>query len=119
MGKIKTLNQDKQQEQEYPRLENGQVDFMTIIAETFQGQIGVVQYVQEIREAFQLLIENNQDKMQLWLTETAMEEPARALEIILKMSEYIVPKLSRTEVKAEITDKSIVINLNRLNAKNN
>ena len=49
---------------------------------------------QEIREAFQLLIENNQDKMQLWLTETAMEEPARALEIILKMSEYIVPKLS-------------------------
>ena len=74
---------------------------------------------QEIREAFQLLIENNQDKMQLWLTETAMEEPARALEIILKMSEYIVPKLSRSEVKAEITDKSIVINLNRLNAKNN
>jgi hypothetical protein len=74
---------------------------------------------QEIREAFQLLIENNQDKMQLWLTETAIEEPARALEIILKMSEYIVPKLSRTEVKAEVTDKSIVINLNRLNAKNN
>jgi hypothetical protein len=74
---------------------------------------------QEIREAFQLLIENNQDKMQLWLTETAIEEPARALEIILKMSEYIVPKLSRSEVKAEITDKSIVINLNRLNAKNN
>ena len=31
----------------------------------------------------------------------------------------IVPKLSRSEVKAEITDKSIVINLNRLNAKNN
>ena len=74
---------------------------------------------QEIRDAFQLLIENNQDKMQLWLTETAIEEPARALEIILKMSEYIVPKLSRSEVKAEITDKSIVINLNRLNAKNN
>jgi len=74
---------------------------------------------QEIRDAFQLLIENNQDKMQLWLNETAIEEPARALEIILKMSEYIVPKLSRSEVKAEITDKSIVINLNRLNAKNN
>jgi len=74
---------------------------------------------QEIREAFQLLIENNQDKMQLWLTETAMEEPARALEIILKMSEYIVPKLSRTEVKAEITDKSIVINLRPLDVNKN
>ena len=73
----------------------------------------------EIRNAFQLLIENNQDKMQLWLTETAMEEPARALEIILKMSEYIVPKLSRTEVKAEITDKSIVINLRPLDVNKN
>tara|TARA_B110000902_G_scaffold57496_1_gene67288 strand:- start:1226 stop:1522 length:297 start_codon:yes stop_codon:yes gene_type:complete len=54
MGKIKTLNQDKQQEQKYPRLENGQVDFMTIIAETFQGQIGVVQYVQGICKGFAL-----------------------------------------------------------------
>ena len=66
---------------------------------------------QEIRDAFQLLIENNQDKFQLWLTETAIEEPARALEIILKMSEFIVPKLQRTEVKAEVTDKSVTINL--------
>jgi len=66
-----------------------------------------------------LLIENNQDKFQLWLTETAIEEPARALEIILKMSEFIVPKLSRTDVKAEVTDKSIVINLKPLDAKNN
>jgi len=48
-----------------------------------------------------------------------MEEPARALEIILKMSEYIVPKLSRTEVKAEITDKSIVINLRPLDVNKN
>lgn len=54
MGKVKTLNQDKQQEQEYPRLDNGQVDFMTIIAETFQGQIGVVQYVQGICKGFAL-----------------------------------------------------------------
>tara|TARA_R110000822_G_scaffold138119_2_gene275693 strand:- start:235 stop:522 length:288 start_codon:yes stop_codon:yes gene_type:complete len=74
---------------------------------------------QEIRDAFQLLIENNQDKLQLWLTETAMEEPARALEIILKMSEFIVPKLSRTDVKAEVTDKSIVINLKPINGNNN
>ena len=73
----------------------------------------------EIRNAFQLLIEDNQVNMQKWLTETAMEEPARALEIILKMSEYIVPKLSRSEVKAEITDKSIIINLKPLDAKKN
>lgn len=73
----------------------------------------------EIRNAFQMLVEDNLDNMKVWLSDVAQEDPERALEIILKMSEYIVPKLSRTEVKADITDKSIVINLNRLNAKNN
>ena len=66
-----------------------------------------------------MLVEDNLDNMKVWLSDVAQEDPERALEIILKMSEYIVPKLSRTEVKADITDKSIVINLNRLNAKNN
>lgn len=73
----------------------------------------------EIRNAFQLLIEDNLDNMKVWLSDVAQEDPERALEIMLKMAEYIVPKLSRTEVKADITDKSIVINLNRLNAKDN
>ena len=73
----------------------------------------------EIRNAFQLLMEDNLDNMKVWLSDVAAEEPERALEIMLKMAEYIVPKLSRTEVKADITDKSIVINLNRLNAKDN
>ena len=73
----------------------------------------------EIRNAFQLLLEDNLDNMKIWLSDVAQEDPERALEIMLKMAEYIVPKLSRTEVKADITDKSIVINLNRLNAKNN
>ena len=73
----------------------------------------------EIRNAFQLLLENNLDNMKVWLSDVAAEDPERALEIMLKMAEYIVPKLSRTEVKADITDKSIVINLNRLNAKDN
>lgn len=73
----------------------------------------------EIRNAFQLLVEDNLDNMKVWLSDVASEDPERALEIILKMSEYIVPKLSRTEVKADITDKSIVINLNRLNAQDN
>jgi hypothetical protein len=73
----------------------------------------------EIRNAFQLLLEDNLDNMKVWLSDVASEDPERALEIMLKMAEYIVPKLSRTEVKADITDKSIVINLNRLNAKDN
>ena len=74
---------------------------------------------QEIRNAFQLLVESNLDNMKTWLSDVASEDPERALEIILKMSEYIVPKLSRTEIKADVTDKSIIINLKPLDVKAN
>tara|TARA_R110001632_G_scaffold32213_2_gene83573 strand:+ start:865 stop:1152 length:288 start_codon:yes stop_codon:yes gene_type:complete len=74
---------------------------------------------QEIRNAFQLLVESNLDNMKIWLSDVASEDPERALEIILKMSEYIVPKLSRTEIKADVTDKSIIINLKPLDVKAN
>jgi hypothetical protein len=74
---------------------------------------------QEIRNAFQLLVESNLDNMKIWLSDVAAEDPERALEIIMKMSEYIVPKLSRTEIKADVTDKSIIINLKPLDVKAN
>ena len=74
---------------------------------------------QEIRNAFQLLVESNLDNMKIWLSDVASEDPERALEIIMKMSEYIVPKLSRTEIKADVTDKSIIINLKPLDVKAN
>ncbi len=65
----------------------------------------------EIRDAFQMLVEDNLDNMKLWLSDVGETDPERALEIMLKMAEFIVPKLSRTDIKAEVTDKSIVINL--------
>jgi|TARA_R110000751_G_scaffold78796_1_gene159026 hypothetical protein len=65
----------------------------------------------EIREAFEMLMTDNLDNMKRWLSDVAIEDPERALNIMIKMAEFIVPKLQRTEVKAEVTDKSIVINL--------
>ena len=41
----------------------------------------------EIRNAFQLLIEDNLDNMKVWLSDVAQEDPERALEIMLKMAE--------------------------------
>jgi len=65
----------------------------------------------EIRDAFQMLVEDNLDNMKIWLSDVGETDPERALEILIKLSEFIVPKLSRTDIKAEVTDKSIVINL--------
>lgn len=66
---------------------------------------------QEIRQAFELLMTDNLDNMKIWLSDVANEDPERALNIMIKMAEFIVPKLQRTDIKAEVTDKSVTINL--------
>ena len=49
--------------------------------------------------------------MKVWLSDVAEEDPERALNILLKMSEFIVPKLQRQEIEHEIRDKQVVINV--------
>lgn len=53
---------------------------------------------QHIREAYQKLTEDNLDNMSLWLAEIASEDPSKAMDLMLRLSEYIIPKMSRTEV---------------------
>jgi hypothetical protein len=52
-----------------------------------------------IRDVFQLLIEDNTDKLQSWLSDIAKNDPSKAFDIIIKLGEYVIPKLNRTEVK--------------------
>jgi hypothetical protein len=40
------------------------------------------------------------------------KDPERAIELSLKMMEYVIPKLSRTEMKAEIEQRIQAINVN-------
>ena len=56
----------------------------------------------EIRESFQCFVEDNVDNFQEWLERVAETNPAKAIELVNNMSEYILPKLSRSEIKAEI-----------------
>ena len=52
----------------------------------------------EIREAYQRLVEDNLTNMTEWLTLVAAENPEKAMELMLKLSEYMIPKLARQEV---------------------
>lgn len=52
----------------------------------------------EIREAYQKLVEDNLANMTKWLGEVAMENPEKAMDLMLKLSEYMIPKLARQEV---------------------
>jgi LytS/YehU family sensor histidine kinase len=52
----------------------------------------------EIRDAYQKLVEDNLTNMTEWLTQVADQNPERAMDLILKLSEYMIPKLARQEV---------------------
>lgn len=47
----------------------------------------------EIRDSYQILIEQNIDKLQNWIDVIGKENPTKAIEIILKLSEFVVPKI--------------------------
>lgn len=52
----------------------------------------------EFRETIRKLLEDNSANVSLWLTEVAVDDPARALDLIAKLAEYAAPKLSRQEI---------------------
>lgn len=52
----------------------------------------------EVRDAYQRLVENNLDNMTIWLSQVASEDPEKAMDLMLKLSEYIIPKLARQEL---------------------
>lgn len=56
----------------------------------------------EIRDAFQMFVENNVGNFEEWIKEVAKKNPAKAIELVKDVGEYILPKLSRSEIKAEI-----------------
>ena len=51
-----------------------------------------------IRTAYQNLVEYNLENMSLWIGQVAAENPEKAMDLMIKLSEYVIPKLARTEV---------------------
>ena len=39
--------------------------------------------------------------MNRWLMQVSHEDPAKAMELMLKLSEYIIPKLARQEITGQ------------------
>lgn len=51
-----------------------------------------------IRKAYSDLIEGNLDNITTWLDETAKKDPARAIELLVKLTGFVLPKLNKTDV---------------------
>ncbi|UAM98690.1 hypothetical protein K8354_02375 [Polaribacter litorisediminis] len=56
-----------------------------------------------------MLVSNELPNLSKWLNEVASENPEKALEIIIKFSDFVIPKLSRTETDHTTKGKEINI----------
>ena len=52
----------------------------------------------EIRDAYQRLVESNLENMSEWIGQIAEQNPERAMDTMIKLSEYVIPKLARQEM---------------------
>ncbi|MEN8794857.1 MAG: hypothetical protein ABF294_10460 [Flavobacteriales bacterium] len=65
-----------------------------------------------LREAFTELLEDNVGKVQEIFDKVAEKSPQKALELLLKLSEFALPKLRAIEVNNEPEDKYTSLNIN-------
>ncbi|HEX8547952.1 MAG TPA: hypothetical protein VF691_13395 [Cytophagaceae bacterium] len=55
----------------------------------------------DFKEAVKNLLERNAEDMDAWLRQIAFRSPYKAMDIICKLAEYHIPKLSRVDAKSE------------------
>ena len=53
---------------------------------------------QDIKDAFAMVLQNRLPDLELWITQTAQNDPAKAVELMIKLSTRFLPELARTEV---------------------
>jgi hypothetical protein len=72
---------------------------------------------EHIKSIFAKLLENNLPKMQEYIQRVANDDPAKAIELMIKISERFVPKLSQqalTDAEGGDLFKNITFNFNKL-----
>jgi hypothetical protein len=52
----------------------------------------------EVKQAFSMLLQNKVPELEDWISRVSERDPAKALEIYVKISERFLPQLSRSEV---------------------
>lgn len=55
----------------------------------------------KIKEYYLDLLNNNLESIQEWLNQTAAEDPAKALDFLLKLSPFVIPKKTETDLNVD------------------
>ena len=58
-------------------------------------------YTKQTKEAFGMLLEGNLDNLSIWLAQVAQDDPKAAMDIVIKLSERFVPRLSQQAITNE------------------
>jgi hypothetical protein len=66
----------------------------------------------DIKDAYQSLIEGNLKNIETWLNEVAAKDPGKAIELLLRLSEFILPKIKSIEIDANIKTPQIIEYIN-------
>ena len=56
---------------------------------------------EKIKTAYTQLIEGNLENIQMWLNDTAAEDPARALDFLIKLSPFVIPRKQQADITFE------------------
>lgn len=54
-----------------------------------------------VKQFYLELLNGNLENIQLWLSQTASEDPAKALDFLLKLSPFVIPKKQETDLNIE------------------
>lgn len=70
-----------------------------------------------LKEAYNQIINSNLENVNDWIVEVGRTNPIQALKIIIKMSDYVLPKLSRVRHIQEIKEMNVEIQIVKPNCQ--
>ena len=70
-----------------------------------------------VKEAYSQIINSNLENVNDWIEEVGRTNPLQAIKIILKMSDYVLPKLSRVKHIREVKEMNVEIQIVKPNCQ--
>jgi hypothetical protein len=64
-----------------------------------------------VKDTIALIVNKNIDRVDKVLSKIAKDDPARYVEIVIKLSEFVTPKISRQEHSGEVQHTNLIIGL--------
>lgn len=56
---------------------------------------------EKVKQFYLELLDGNLENIQRWLNQTAHEDPAKALDFLLKLSPFVIPKKTETDINVD------------------